>query len=264
MFSGGLGSWAAAKRVAATHGTSGLVLLFTDTGAEDVDLYRFLDEAAADVGVPVTRVADGRTPFEVFRDERFLGNSRTAPCTRALKQRVALKWLQENCNPAETVLYVGIDWTEEHRFVGVGDRPGIKAAWAKRGWVCEAPLCEPPLLAKWQVQDMLRLSGIALPLMYRQGFSHNNCGGECVRAGIGHWTKLYHMRPLNFMHAEGEEQAMREMLGRDVSILSETRDGEEFTLTLRNLRRRIEDGAQIDMFAIGGCGCFTEPDEDAA
>jgi hypothetical protein len=31
------------------------------------------------LGVPVTVVADGRTPFEVFADQRFLGNSRLAP-----------------------------------------------------------------------------------------------------------------------------------------------------------------------------------------
>ena len=31
MFSGGIGSWATAKRVAAQHGTADLTLLFTDT-----------------------------------------------------------------------------------------------------------------------------------------------------------------------------------------------------------------------------------------
>ncbi len=47
MFSGGAGSWAAAKRIAARP----LTLLFADTLIEDGDLYRFLDDAAADVGV---------------------------------------------------------------------------------------------------------------------------------------------------------------------------------------------------------------------
>jgi len=71
-FSGGIGSWAAAQRVIAEHGTSDLVLLFADTRVEDVDLYRFLDDSAAQIGVPVTVVADGRTPFQLFRDQRFL------------------------------------------------------------------------------------------------------------------------------------------------------------------------------------------------
>ena len=86
MFSGGITSWAAARRVARLHGTDNLTLLFADTNIEDEDLYRFLDDAARDIGVPVTRVADGRTPQQVFADKRFLGNSRIAPCSHLLKQ----------------------------------------------------------------------------------------------------------------------------------------------------------------------------------
>ena len=52
-FSGGVGSWAAAKRVAAKHGTADLTLLFADVLIEDDDLYTFLVRAAANVtGVP--------------------------------------------------------------------------------------------------------------------------------------------------------------------------------------------------------------------
>lgn len=46
FFSSGIGSWAAAKRVAEQHGTENLVLLFADTGIEDQDNYRFLLDAA--------------------------------------------------------------------------------------------------------------------------------------------------------------------------------------------------------------------------
>ena len=45
MFSGGAGSWAAAKRVAERHGTENLYLIFADTLIEDEDLYRFIDDA---------------------------------------------------------------------------------------------------------------------------------------------------------------------------------------------------------------------------
>lgn len=72
QYSGGIGSWAATQRVIAEHGAEDLVLLFADTRAEDDDLYRFLRDSAAQIGVPVTVVADGRTPFQLFRDQRFL------------------------------------------------------------------------------------------------------------------------------------------------------------------------------------------------
>jgi hypothetical protein len=104
MFSSGAGSWAAAKRVAEQHGTEGLVLLFADTLIEDEDNYRFLDEAAANIGVQPTTVAEGRDPWQVFFDVRFLGNTRIDPCSRVLKRELlrppamskdeALAWLR--------------------------------------------------------------------------------------------------------------------------------------------------------------------------
>src|SRR5437868_3892453 len=142
MFSGGIGSWAAAKRVASRSATKDLTLLFSDTLIEDADLYRFLDDAAANIGVTLIRVADGRTPWDVYRDERFLGNSRVDPCSKLLKRRPAERWLRENCDPRETVVYLGIDWTEAHRF----ERTRLRRA--KEGWRYEAPLCEPPYLSR--------------------------------------------------------------------------------------------------------------------
>ena len=140
QFSGGVGSWAAAKRVAEYHGTDGLVLLFADTLIEDEDLYRFLDEAAADIGVPVTRIADGRDPWQVFRDERMIGNSRVDPCSKHLKRRLLRRHLDEHYDPADTVIYLGIDWTEEHRLARAAPR------WEP--YPVEAPMCEPPYAHK--------------------------------------------------------------------------------------------------------------------
>jgi len=72
QYSGGIGSWAATQRVIAEHGTADLVLLVADTRVEDPDLWRFVHDSTVAIGVAPTVVADGRTPFEVFRDQRFL------------------------------------------------------------------------------------------------------------------------------------------------------------------------------------------------
>ena len=80
MFSSGIGSWAAARRLVETVGTSDVTLLFADTLIEDEDNYRFLHEAASDIGAELVIVADGRTPIEVFRDVRFSATRRVAPC----------------------------------------------------------------------------------------------------------------------------------------------------------------------------------------
>lgn len=180
MFSGGVGSWAAAKRVAARYGTTGLTLLFTDTLMEDEDLYRFLPQAAANVGGELVMIAEGRTPWEVFFDERFLGNSRIDPCSKILKRQMADRWLAFNRHPSDTVVYVGIDWSEEHRFTRLRDRK-----FAGGGWRYEAPLCEPPYLTKAQMFVEMK-TVIPLPRLYAMGFEHNNCGGFCIKARC--WT----------------------------------------------------------------------------
>lgn len=87
QFSGGVGSWAAARRLIQLGDYEAVTLLFADTLIEDEDLYRFLDDAVTDlralgaerdVSVGYHRIADGRTPWEVFRDRRFIGNTRVA------------------------------------------------------------------------------------------------------------------------------------------------------------------------------------------
>jgi hypothetical protein len=251
MFSGGLGSWGAAKRVVAKHGAADVVLLFTDTRMEDKDLYRFLDEAAANVGAPLIRIAEGRNPWHVFFDERFLGNSRVDPCSKILKRQMADRWLTANCDPADTTVYVGIDWSEEHRYTGLRDRR------AAEGWRYEAPLCDAPYVSKADVHGWLKQEGIELPKLYRLGFSHNNCGGFCIKAGQGHFANLLRTLPDVYARHENMEQSLRTFLGKPVSIMTDrSGDGKKKPMTLKDLRIRIEGGAQVDAFDIGGCGCF--------
>lgn len=274
MFSGGVGSWAAAKRVAERHGADDLTLLFTDTLIEDEDTYRFLREAAANVGGTLVEIADGRTPWEVFRDARFLGNTRVARCSHDLKQKVADRWLTKNCDPAATVCYVGIDWTEEHRFSGSPGwdeatpeerreqkmKPGLRRIMAEKGWRYEAPLCEPPYLAKEQVHEMADREGLEKQRLYRLGMPHANCGGGCVKMGQGGFARLYMQWPERFAEWERNEEALRAELG-NVAILRDRRGKRTRPLPLRALRERLEAGAECDLFDIGGCGCFVDMEE---
>jgi hypothetical protein len=254
MFSGGVGSWMAAKRVAEKHGTVGLTLLFTDTLIEDADLYRFLDEGAASVGAPLVKIADGRTPWELFKEKKFLGNTRVDLCSRILKRELADKWLKENYSPDSVIVSVGIDISEVHRFDRLRER--------KLPWVYDAPLCEPPYLTKDQMLDALRAEGIKPPRLYELGFAHNNCGGGCVKAGIGHFAHLLKTLPEVFAEWEANEKELREQLG-NVSILRDRAGLATTPLPLYQLRRRIEDGYQPDFFDIGGCGCFSDTEEAA-
>ena len=110
FYSGGKASWLTAFRVKEFRPEADITLLFTDTKAEDPDLYRFLDEGAEALGLPVVKVADGRDIWQVFRDNKFLANNRVPICSRVLKQEAADKWVRSNCDPENTVLHFGIDW----------------------------------------------------------------------------------------------------------------------------------------------------------
>lgn len=250
MFSGGVGSWAAAKRVAAQHGTADLILLFADTLMEDADLYRFLREASADVGGEFVWLAEGRDPWRVFNDVRFLGNTRIDPCSRILKRDICRRWITDNMEPDNTVIYIGFDWTEEHR---LGRAQGY---WGQ--WTLAAPMTEPPLLDKDQVLALLQGQGIKPPRLYALGFPHNNCGGFCIKAGQTHFKLLLEKLPERYAYHERQEQAFRKRLGKNVAILRDRRGGVTRPLTLCELRQRIESGESIDKFDWGGCGCFVE------
>lgn len=252
MFSGGIGSWMAARRIVEAHGAESVALLFADTLIEDPDLYRFIDEAAADVGAPLVKIADGRDPWQVFKARRLLGNSRIAPCSHELKQKPARKWMEENA-PAATVV-LGIDWTESHRL------PGAVNGWSPFPVV--APLCDAPYLTKRQMMEALEARGIQRPELYRLGFAHNNCGGGCVRAGQGQFVHLYRAKPDVYAQWEAGEQGMREYLGADVTILRSRVGGDTTPLTLAELRVGLErQPALFGSDEWGGCGCFVT-DED--
>ena len=164
FYSGGIMSWATAKRAIEESGEEDrIILFFTDTLIEDPDLYRFLAEttAAWDDEAEFIRVADGRTPFEIFRDVKLLGNSRLDPCSRILKRELSHKYVKD-FDPEDTILYIGYNWDEPHRL------EATQRAYSP--FEVRAPLMEPPYLAHADVVEMLEDIGIAQPRLYERGY----------------------------------------------------------------------------------------------
>lgn len=251
MFSGGVGSWAAAKRVVERHGKDDVVLLFADTLIEDEDLYRSLNDYSANLGLPITRIQDGRTPWQVFNDVKFLGNSRVDPCSRVLKRELMNKWRDEYCDPADSVMYLGIDWSEIHRIETVKAR--------NPGWVYEAPMCEKPLFTKAGMLHWQEREGIKVQRLYEMGFPHANCGGFCIKAGHAQFRLLLEQMPERYAEHEANENAIRDKLG-EVAIMRDRSGGQSRPLTMTEFRQRYEGGERTEeMFEdYGGCGCALE------
>lgn len=247
-FSGGAQSFVAAQRAVERYGAGEVALLFADTSAEDADLYRFVVQGAAALGVPLFVVRDGRTPQQVLRDRKFIGSGRGAPCSLILKRKPVDAWVAANAPDAVRVL--GLTWEEPHRVEAFARAAAPSEAWC--------PLTEPPYLTRDGIFDAVRAAGLDLPRLYARGYAHNNCGGACVRAGQAAWKHLLTDNPTLYAEWEVWENGMRADVG-DHSILRDRTNGDNVPLTLVQLRTR----ATFDQFDIGGCGCFSETDDAA-
>lgn len=252
--SGGVGSYFTLKRVLEKEPKEDVIAVFCDTLAEDGDLYRFLEDIEKRLDIRIVRLCQGKTPFELAWEDNFMYNSRIANCSKKLKSRPFKRWLKDRYQPDECVLYLGIDWTETHRTEAI-----IKNY---HPYTVKFPMCEKPYISKADMLDALKQEGIEIPYMYRAGFSHNNCGGACVKGGIGHWKKLYETDKRKFLEWENKENMIRQKIGKDVTILK--RKGKPYPLS--ELRRSIEgSGTQLsfdEVCDIGGCGCFIEEDDE--
>ena len=254
-FSGGLCSAWAGKRVVDRYGRDGVVWLFADTLIEDPELYEFNRRWSDYVGVPITRICTGLTPWELFRHQGMIANAKFPICSIILKREPLDLWHRTHCLEMNTTIYVGMDWEE-------GDRLE-KMRIAKPEWKIEAPMQWEPIWTKERmIAEMVKL-GIPLPRLYKLGFPHNNCGGRCVAAGISHFVHLYYVLPEQYMEWENEElKTQQHLKARGVSnweftILKDRRGGVTLPLTLRQLRLRIEAGEKFPRFQWGGCGCST-------
>jgi hypothetical protein len=300
MWSGGITSWATARHVITQHGTENTTLLFADTNAEEDDLHRFNREASAQLGAQVVRVADPqeRDPMQVFEDARWIGNTRIAQCSYELKQLPARRWLEANCTPADTVIYLGIDWSETHRLpsivrahshpiegcdkpawcrglfrdnAGTVERlagPGCKQLLpAAASWTVDFPLTRPPYSDKRSLLEEVEALGIRRPQLYTKGFPHANCAGACVKGGVAQWELLYRVDRPRFDKWLAFEARMQRKLGADRAILRDRTGGTTKPLSLAALAARIEEQRErqpslLDISPVGGdwggCGCFTD------
>lgn len=261
-FSFGESSWATAKIVVQKYGAENVILLFADVRNEDEDTYAWGEAAAANVGARLVRIADGRTPWDVFFDEGMMGSTRADLCSRILKRELLDKWYIENCDPSDVTRYIGLNSEEADRFCrwdAKGKRwRGALHSFAERGWLVRAPLCERgTMLSAGEVSAWREREGLWQQRLYREGFPHANCGGECVKQGQTGWLHLLKMRPAAFAKNEANEQEFRRRTGKDVAILRDRSGGTTKPLTLKELRERHEAGREMPLFDWGGCSCFS-------
>lgn len=118
------------------------------------------------------------------------------------------------------------------------------------------PLTEKPFGNKTRIIKELLSRGVRIPRLYTVDFEHNNCGGFCVKAGMGQMVHLFKMLPERYMYHEQKEQEFQEFIGSDVTILSQTVKGVRKNLSLQELRLRAQGGEHFPFSPGLACSCL--------
>lgn len=246
--SGGLGS-AISCLIAFERGLD-FEMIFADTLIEDEDLYRFIWEISLKINKPLIYLRDGRTPWQVFVDKRFIGNSRTAHCSQILKTNMVRNYLDKHAELGDQ-LVLGMDLSELDRI----ER-------AQKNWSPRPVMSLLNELKCWRPQwdDILARWNIKKPRLYDYGFPHNNCGGMCVRAGLKQFaTLLANFRDRYMWHEEQQEIAMAAIGPTAKPFLKKRIHGQDFYMTMRDFRLFLEAGIiEVDPYDYAGCACFVD------
>lgn len=200
-------------------------------------------------------LADGRTPWEVIFDTRFLSH-RSDKCSEFLKRRLSDAWCKANCDSANTTRYVGYGWNEQKRIEKSRKR------FEADGWRVEFPMDNSPLLVQVTLMQAWLDRGIQPPRAYYQGSKHNNCGRFCFHAGQASAARLLATDPCYYGYNERQEARFRETIFADASTLKDRRGGGRRSISLQQFREQIQAGGLIDHQDQGSCSCFAEDDSE--
>jgi hypothetical protein len=240
-FSGGVTSAWCAGWALRQYPREEVILLWHDTKEEHPDTYRFLQEMAVALAIPITEDSDGRSVTQLFRDEHMLGNGQQTFCSRILKaERGAAFVASLKADGHDVVKVIGYSASEPRRverMVGHCDREGITPRF---------PVIEDGI-TKQQCADWCScVMGVKPSQMYEH-FEHANCIG-CVKGGRAYWLAVAEHYPAVF-----EQRALlEEEFGHTI-----IRGGDRDHPTLRQLvkiglKRNV---GQRERITIGACEC---------
>ena len=262
--SGGLSSYEALRRTLAAHGHENTVAVFADTkgmsanphDGEDEDLYRFLDDIERYLDIPIVRLSNGRTVWQVINKEKLIKDTRSGytPCSATLKRDTIDRYVKHRYFPEDCRLVFGMKWDEVNRMTRLSAH--------KAPYVCEFPLAEKPYVENEDIIQQLHSVGIEEPRLYRQGFNYNNCGGFCVRAGKTALINLLRTNRERYLYHEQQELDFIQRLSKKrqgkhtVVSITDPITKKLVPVTLQQLRLMVEANEIADGNEHGACGCF--------
>lgn len=153
---------------------------------EHEDNLRFLDDFVKATGIPVKTIVNEKyngSIYEVFAKRKFLKSQNGAPCTLQLKKEMRRQY--QRPDDIQVFGYTIDEQDRADRFIDANND------------VNEDFILIENSIDKQECYRRLQAMGVQLPMMYRLGYSNNNCVG-CVKGGMGYWNKIRKDFPENF------------------------------------------------------------------
>lgn len=181
-------------------------------------------------------------PWQAFRQEGYIGNTRVDVCSRLLKREPRQRFTKN----IDCKICLGFSWSEIERYE--------KALIYENNLIAPLATDFVDTLALWE--EFHDDSKIQKSRMYQMGFPHNNCGGMCVKAGLGQFRLLWEKKPAVYLW---HEELMEKVISENPSLkpfLRKTVNGETRYLTLKQYRLEfLEKGEDSNVAPTGGCEC---------
>ena len=184
-YSCGAASAVAGKYAIKKYG-SDVDLVYCDTGGEHESNMKFLKDCEEWYGrkIIILKNPKYKDHFDVIKQHKFITNRYGfAYCTHKLKME-----MRQEAGYCDSINIFGYTLEEKERSKKLQEH--------NIDMFCEFPLIDNKK-TKEECLGMIWQSGIELPLMYKLGYSHNNCIG-CIKGGMGYWNKIKKDFPEHF------------------------------------------------------------------
>lgn len=186
-WSAGATSAVACKMALEMYENVELYYIHIDTAHEDNERFKKECEDWYGKKIHVLKSRDFKDQFEVIEKTGAVNTPMGAPCTKILKKEVRYELERQfQINLFNEFQIINQVWGFEYELRQVN-----RAIRFGQQYPNTNPLF--PLIEKGINKDMcagmIINAGIELPMMYRLGYSNNNCIG-CVKGGKGYWNKI--------------------------------------------------------------------------
>ena len=202
-FSCGAASAVATILAAAQYGE--IEAVYCRVVEEHEDNLRFLDDFTRVTGIPVKTIVDEKhegSIYKVFLKRGFIKNQHGAPCTMILKKDMRKAY--QRPDDIQVFGFTADEQDRADRFIDANNDVNEDFILIDNG------------ITKQDCYKLLSNLDLELPVMYRMGYSNNNCVG-CVKGGMGYWNKIRKDFPERFNQMALVERLIGHAVNKDAN-----------------------------------------------